>query len=88
MAFNLIMSNTGRWNTLDMQRELEKYDIQTVPIVQEEYTLPDSIEALLEYADGKSKLDGEPREGIVFRSLDGEKSFKAVSNSYLLKFHS
>ena len=88
LAFNLIMSNTGRWNTLDMRRELEKYDIQTVPIVQEEYTLPDSIEALLEYADGKSKLDGEPREGIVFRSLDGEKSFKAVSNSYLLKFHS
>ena len=27
------------------------------------------------------------REGIVFRSKDGSKSFKAVSNEYLLKYH-
>ena len=32
-----------------------------------------------------SALDGEIKEGIVFRSLDGKKSFKAVSPEFLAK---
>ena len=87
-AFNLIMSNTGRWNTLDMINELTKYDVPCVPVVHPFYTLPDTVEELLEYATGESKIDGGIREGIVFRSVDGTKSFKAVSNEYLLKYHS
>jgi len=87
VAFNLIMSNTGRWNTLDMKRTLECYNIPSVPIVEEEYTLPEDIDILLAYAEGTSKLDKLPREGIVFRSIDGTKSFKAVSNSFLMKYH-
>ena len=87
VAFNLIMSNTGRWNTLDMKRTLECYNIPSVPIVEEEYTLPEDIDTLLAYAEGTSKLDKLPREGIVFRSIDGTKSFKAVSNSFLMKYH-
>lgn len=87
VAFNLIMSNTGRWNTLDMKRTLECYNIPSVPIVEEEYTLPKDIDTLLAYAEGASKLDKLPREGIVFRSIDGTKSFKAVSNSFLMKYH-
>ena len=27
------------------------------------------------------------REGLVFRSLDGTKSFKAVDNNFLIKYH-
>ena len=27
------------------------------------------------------------REGLVFRSYDGARSFKAVSNSFLLTYH-
>lgn len=87
VAFNLIMSNIGRWNTLDMKRTLECYNIPSVPIVEEEYTLPEDIDTLLAYAEGTSKLDKLPREGIVFRSIDGTKSFKAVSNSFLMKYH-
>jgi hypothetical protein len=29
----------------------------------------------------------EMREGLVFRDRNGEKSFKAVSNEFLLKYH-
>ena len=47
----------------------------------------ENVDAILAYAEGNSKLDGQPREGIVFRSVDGTKSFKAVSNSFLLKYH-
>ena len=47
----------------------------------------ENVDAILAYAEGNSVVDGLPREGIVFRSTDGTKSFKAVSNSFLLKYH-
>lgn len=87
MAFNLIMSHTGRWNTVDMEELLKKYNIPCVPIVDNNFILPDTVEELLDYAIGNSVVDGKMREGIVFRSLDGSQSFKAVSNEFLLKYH-
>lgn len=87
MAFNLIMSHTGRWNTKDMKSLLDKYFIPSVPIVDDNFILPDTVDELLNYATGKSVVDGRMREGIVFRSQDGTKSFKAVSNEFLLKYH-
>lgn len=87
MAFNLIMSHTGRWNTVDMEELLKKYNIPCVPIVDNNFILPDTVEELLDYATGNSVVDGKMREGIVFRSLDGSQSFKAVSNEFLLKYH-
>ena len=32
-------------------------------------------------------FDGGMREGIVFRDMNGDLSFKAVSNPFLLKYH-
>lgn len=88
MAFNLISSDCGRWNTLNMKQFLETtYDIPCVPVVDEFFILPDTVEELLEYATNKSVVDGKEREGIVFRSQDGAQSFKAVSNEFLLKYH-
>lgn len=87
MAFNLIDSQRGRWNTIEMKNFLENCGIPCVPVLENNYILPDSIEELLTYATGKSVIDNEMREGIVFRSLDGTKSFKAVSNEFLLKYH-
>ena len=87
-AFNFIDSNRGRWGTLEMRSLLEfNHGIPCVPIVQVLTKLPPTIEDILDYATGSSAIDGEMREGIVFRTENGEKSFKAVSNEYLLKFH-
>ena len=61
--------------------------IEIVPIVEKEYYLPSTCEEMLEYANGKSLIDGNMREGVVLRTEDGVKSFKSVSNEYLLKFH-
>ena len=44
-----------------------------------------SVAEVLEYATGKSQLYDTLREGIVFRSLDGKQSFKAVSPEFLIK---
>ena len=88
MAFNLITSDKGRFNTLKMRELLEDYyRIPCVPIVDSKFILPDTVEELLAFATDKSQVDGDMREGIVFRSEDGSKSFKAVSNEFLLAYH-
>lgn len=43
-----------------------------------------SVKELVARADGKG-LHGRKREGIVLKHVDGAFSFKAISNSYLLK---
>ena len=88
-AFNLICSTKGRMGTKEMAALLSTYAIPTVPIVEYKMTLQQfaTVDDILAYAEGISQIDGLPREGIVFRTLDGTKSFKAVSNSFLLKYH-
>ena len=89
MAFNLITSDKGRWNSCNMKNLLEnKYQIPCVPILAGEYILPDTIEELREYVNSQpSIVNGKIKEGIVCRSLDGIQSFKCVSPEYLLKYH-
>ena len=43
-----------------------------------------TIDELLEWAEGESKLANTEREGIVFKQEDGGMTFKAISNKYLL----
>jgi len=87
-AFNLIFSDTGRVGTVEMKKMLDEVDIPSVPILAEEYVLPDTIDELRAFVHGeKSKIDGGMREGIVFRSQDGTDSFKCVDPEFLLKYH-
>lgn len=86
-GFNFIFSDKGRLNSSTAKEIMANYGIPWVPILDEGYILPDTVEELLEFADGKSKLDNKMREGLVFRYQDGTKSFKAVSNKFLMKYH-
>ena len=88
MAFNFITSKDGRWGTEKMIDLLQKHiGIPCVPVLNTNFILPDTVEELLAYATAESVCDHDLREGIVFRSKDGSKSFKAVSNEFLLKYH-
>ena len=88
MAFNFITSKDGRWGTEKMVDLLQGHmSIPCVPIIDTNFILPDTVEELLTYATAESVCDHDLREGIVFRSKDGSKSFKAVSNEFLLKYH-
>jgi len=61
--------------------------LEYVPVINPEFgfLLPDTIEEMLQYAEGKSALNPDTeREGVVVRSLDGSISFKAISNKFLL----
>ena len=88
-AFNLITSTHGRYGTMDMKKYLEPLGIPCVPVVEEVMKVNqfENVDAILTYAEGNSQVDNLPREGIVFRAVDGTKSFKAVSNSFLMKYH-
>ena len=91
-AFNLIFSHCGRYGTLEMQTLLEGLGVPCVPVVNDDFYFDEikgenKVDSLLEMATGESAIDGKPREGFVLRSADGTKSFKAVSNSFLLKYH-
>ena len=93
MAFNLIFGAKGcppsRFNPVRMTNILfHKYGIPCVPIVNESFVIPETCDELLKMAEGESIIDGGMREGLVFRSYDGQESFKAVSNPFLLTFHS
>ena len=92
MAFNLIYgysdNDKRRIDSVAMTAILKEYGIPCVPILNTEYHLPATCDELLEYAEGFSQIDGQIREGIVLRTWDGVNSFKAVSNNFLLKYHS
>lgn len=88
MGFNFITSKEGRWNSIRAAKFMENYNIPWVPILNENYILPDTIEELRAFSHSEgSRIDGEIKEGIVFRSQDGSMSFKCVDPDFLMKYH-
>jgi hypothetical protein len=83
-VFNLIYPS-GRVNSVEGSKTLNKYGIKWVPILDNNFTLLDTPLEMLEYADGKSKLYDTAREGLVLRSHDNKISFKSVSPKFLMK---
>ncbi len=59
--------------------------IKHVPIYCHGSTLPLTVEECIKTAEGESGLNGKMREGLVFKSLARDFSFKVISNAYLLK---
>ena len=101
--FNIIFKNNGeasqrlnpeemvdsiRWINKHLNRTPEEA-LEPVPYLEKiQLKQYPTCEALLEYAGSEvSMIDGEMREGVVFRSEDGVNSFKAVDNEFLLKYH-
>ena len=71
----------------EMIEILDSFGLQSVPVLSQEspFLLPESVEEMLKYAEGKSSLnEKKEREGLVVRSMDGTISFKAISNNFLL----
>lgn len=85
--FNIFDIVEQKYLPLQEFREvIQNLDFETVPILDDAFLLHDKIENYLEMAEGKSLLnDKTEREGIVFRTHDGNFSFKAISNRFLLK---
>lgn len=83
-VFNLIYPD-GRVGSIEGAETLKPYGVKWVPIINESFTLLDTVNDMLEYSNGQSVIADTYREGSVFRSIDGKQSFKVVSPVYLLK---
>ena len=84
-VFNLIINGT-RLGTVEMAKFCDENSLLHVPIIDTEYTLPKTMEEMKLEADGYSEINPKvKREGFVYRSIDGQQSFKNVSREYLLK---
>ena len=87
-GFNFITSKEGRWDSVRAAKFMTQYNIPWVPILNENYILPDTIEELRAFSHSEgSRIDGVIKEGIVFRSQDGSMSFKCVDPEFLMKYH-
>lgn len=87
-GYNFIDSEKGRWNSAEARDLVAPYGIEWVPIVDENYILPDDFEEFKLSAEGPCEAPGAPgdREGYVYRNVaDPNISFKNVSRKYLLK---
>lgn len=60
-------------------------DIPHVPIIDKAFSMIDNVDKLLDMAEGSGMNVGVKREGLVFKHNSSDFSFKAISNSYLLK---
>lgn len=70
----------------DFTSLIKELELETVPLLDIDFKLPETIDELIKLADGKSVLNNKTtREGLVIRSHDRTISFKAISNKFLLK---
>lgn len=84
-VFNLLTPK-GRWGSVAARDYLGTRGFDFVPIVDEDFKLPDTVDEMITLAHGKSMLADTLREGLVVRSCEGTKSFKAVDPEFLLKW--
>ena len=59
---------------------MDTLNLDFVPFIDVKFLLPNTVEDMLKFAEGKSKLNNNiEREGVVIRSMDTSISFKAIS---------
>lgn len=82
------MYNIDRSTSFDIDTFIGNFDmffpgLVTVPILEQDYDLPKSLDELIKSADGKSALPPySNREGLVLRNY--RSSFKVIGNQFLL----
>jgi hypothetical protein len=82
--FNIYV-NGKRLNQKEFFEVTKKFSIPVCPFMGE-ITLNHTLDELLKIAEGKSYLnDKTEREGLVFRCIEDNLSFKVISNKFLLK---
>ena len=84
--FNFIDSINGRWPSNLGKLIAEEMGMKWVPILNENFILPDDMETFKQMATAPSAVNpAVMREGIVLRHAGDDMSFKNVSREYLLK---
>lgn len=83
-VFNLIFPDR-KCTTAEIAELIKPFGLKSVPIVDEDMTLPDTIAELVEYSKGRSVVRKEQkREGVVVRNIQNNISFKVINPDFLL----
>lgn len=83
-VFNLIIDDK-KYRTVDIEKMLKPYGLQTVPIEDINVELASSIDEMVKNAEGKSSIYKIEREGKVWRDIKNNISFKVINPKFLLK---
>lgn len=91
--FNAYNISAGEYlDFRNFKQMIDGLGLKTVPVLDENFSLPKSVDEMLSYAEGKSILNPlVEREGVVVRPKTemrykgGRLSFKAISNKFLLE---
>ena len=84
-VFNFIDSQNGRYPSQTAKCIVESWGMKHVPILGVVNFIGMDLEMMKHDADGQSVVNPDVmREGIVYRDAEGNRSFKNVSNKYLL----
>lgn len=78
----------------DMLKMAEALGVNTVPMIDIDYTLNFDVDTLVEMSKGQSKINSQTRrEGLVFKSVEyiedpklGRLSFKVINPDFLIKY--
>ena len=87
-VYDMYNTHTGQYILpMQLKAACERLGLKHVPILAESTDIKEqSIQSILDFAEGKSLLNGSNREGVVFKSNTvHDRSFKSISNSWLLK---
>jgi RNA ligase (TIGR02306 family) len=87
-VYDMYNTHTGQYILpVQLKAACERLGLKHVPILAEDTDIKEqSIQSILDFAEGKSLLNGSNREGVVFKSNTvHDRSFKSISNSWLLK---
>ena len=90
-CFHMIDSKIGKYDIRDAAKIWKEYNMEMVPIIDENYILPDNFEEFKLTADGYydssvcENKTAQKREGFVYYKINNPNfSFKNVSRKYLL----
>lgn len=88
-VFDVYDIDAGRYYTPALRQKLcKELNIDHVPVIGVERKLTsDTVDSLLAQAEGKNQYGSRSceREGLVFKCVETEASFKCISNKFLLK---
>jgi RNA ligase (TIGR02306 family) len=87
-VYDMYNTHTGQYILpVQLKAACERLGLKHVPILAEATDIKEqSIQSILDFAEGKSLLNGSEREGVVFKSNTvHDRSFKSISNKWLIK---
>jgi len=87
-VYDMYNTSTGEYILpIQLESACKRLGLKHVPILVSNTDIKQqTIHSIIDFAEGKSQLNGSEREGVVFKSNTvHDLSFKAISNKWLLK---